>query len=184
MSNDGRDFSLRYPGWFERRQEVREKLRLINDGKWEDEDEYVDCLRTVFGSVGDDPYILDPVSFVVGSNIHLGDNAFVNSNVTFIDAAPIEIGDHCMIAPGCVITTVDHPKDASSRRGFRCTAKPIKIGNDVWIGANCTIFPGVTIGDNVIIGANSVVNRSIESDSIAFGAPARVMRSIERSSDL
>ena len=174
-----REFTLKYPGWFEKRQAVREKLDRINNGVWKTEDEYNDYLRDVFGSLGDNPYILDPISFVVGSNIFLGDNVFINSSVTFIDAAPIEIGNDCMIAPGCVITTVDHPKDAMSRRGFRCTAQPIKIGNDVWIGANCTIFPGVTIGDNVIIGANSIVNRSIESNSIAYGSPVRVARLIE-----
>lgn len=99
--------------------------------------------------------------------------------MTFIDAAPIEIGDHTMIAPGCVITTVDHPKQPGERRGFTSRAQAIKIGRDVWIGANCTIFPGVTIGDNVIIGSNPVVNKDIPSNTVAFGSPARPHRAIE-----
>ena len=179
MTEQSRTFSLKYPGWFENRQNVRKKLERINNGAWESEEEQLDYLRGVFGAVGENLYLLEPISFVKGSNLFLGDGVFINSNVTFIDAAPIEIGDHTMIAPGCVITTVDHPKQPGERRGFTSRATPIRIGRDVWIGANCTIFPGVTIGDNVIIGANSVVNRDVPSNTIAFGAPARVHRSIE-----
>lgn len=179
MSDQPRMFSLKYPGWFEKRQDVRRKLDRINNGIWENEEEQIEYLRTVFGAVGEDLYFLEPVSFVNGKNIFISDHVFINSNVTFIDAAPIEIGDHTMIAPGCVITTVDHPKQPGERRGFTSRAQAIKIGRDVWIGANCTIFPGVTIGDNVIIGSNSVVNKDIPSNTIAFGAPARPHRAIE-----
>lgn len=174
-----RTFSLKYPGWFEKRQDVRRKLDRINNGIWESEEEQLDYLRTVFGAVGEDLYFLEPVSFVNGKNIFIGDHVFINSNVTFIDAAPIEIGDHTMIAPGCVITTVDHPKQPGERRGFTSRAQAIKIGRDVWIGANCTIFPGVTIGDNMIIGSNSVVNKDVPSNTVAFGSPARPHRAIE-----
>ena len=118
-----RTFSLKYPGWFEKRQDVRRKLDRINNGIWESEEEQIDYLRTVFGAVGEDLYFLEPVSFVNGKNIFIGDHVFINSNVTFIDAAPIEIGDHTMIAPGCVITTVDHPKQPGERRGFTSRAQ-------------------------------------------------------------
>ena len=183
MSEEVRTFSLMYPGWFEKRQATRENLDRINNGKWKSEEERNSFLATVFGSIGKDPYILEPVSFVAGSNLFLGDEVFINSNVTFIDAAPIHIGNHTMIAPGCVLTTVDHPKSPKERRGFSCSARPINIGRDVWIGANCTIFPGITIGDNVIIGANSVVNKDIPSNSIAVGAPARVIKENEDDTD-
>lgn len=174
-----RTFSLKYPDWFEKRQDARRALDRINNGIWESEEEQTAFLRTVFGAVGENLYFLEPVSFVNGKNIFIGDHVFINSNVTFIDAAPIEIGDYTMIAPGCVITTVDHPKQPSTRRGFTSRAQAIKIGRDVWIGANCTIFPGVTIGGNVIIGSNSVANKDIPSNTVAFGAPARVHRTIE-----
>lgn len=179
MSDQPHMFSLKHPGWFEKRQDARCKLDRINNGIWESEEEQLDYLRTVFGAVGEDLYFLEPVSFVNGKNIFIGDHVFINSNVTFIDAAPIEIGDHTMIAPGCVVTTVDHPKQPGERRGFTSRAQAIKIGRDVWIGANCTIFPGVTIGDNVIIGSNSVVNKDIPSNTVAFGSPARPHRAIE-----
>lgn len=179
MDNEKPDFSLMYPGWFEKRQATREKLDRINSRTWDSETERNEYLASVFGSLGKNPYILEPISFVTGKNLFIGDNVFINSNVTFIDAAPIRIGDHTMIAPGCVITTVEHPKSPSARRNFSCQAAPIDIGRDVWIGANCTVFPGVIIGNNVIIGANSVVNKDIPSNSVAFGAPAKVQRSIE-----
>lgn len=179
MVDESRSFNLKYPGWFEKRQEVRKVLDRINNGTWESEEEQVEYLRGVFGALGENPYILEPMSFVSGKNLFLGDNVFINSNVTFIDAAPIRIGDHTMIAPGCVLTTVDHPKTPSTRRDFASNAAPITIGRDVWIGANCTIFSGITIGDNVIIGSNSVVNRDIPANSIAFGAPVKVKRDIE-----
>lgn len=125
-----RTFSLKYPGWFEKRQDLRRKLDRINNGIRESEEEQLDYLRTVFGAVGENLYFLEPVSFVNGKNIFIGDHVFINPNVTFIDA-------------------------------------------------NCTIFPGVTIGDNVIIGSNSVVNKDIPSNTVAFGSPARAHHAIE-----
>lgn len=174
-----RVFSLMNPRSLERRPLVKATLDRINNGAWDSPEQRLDFLRQAFGALGENPYILEPVSFVVGKNLFVGDGVFINSNVTFIDAAPIRIGDHTMIAPGTVITTVDHPRSPKERRGFMCSAAPITIGRDVWIGANCTVFPGVTIGDNVIIGANSVVNRDIPANSVAVGAPARVIREIE-----
>lgn len=175
----GKTFSVGTPEAFERRASVRKALDTINNRIWESSEQRLEYLRSVLGSVGDNPCILEPVSFVAGRNLFLGDNVFINSNVTFIDAAPIHIGDHTMIAPGTVLTTVDHPKSPAQRRDFTSFAAPISIGRDVWIGANCTVFPGVTIGDNVIVGANSVVNRDIPSNCVVAGAPVRMIREIE-----
>lgn len=179
MENERRTFTLKYPGWFEKRQEVRKQLDRINNGAWENEEERNEFLGSVFGALGENPYILEPMSFVVGKNLFLGNNVFINSNVTFIDAAPIYIGDHAMIAPGCVLTTVDHPRTPANRRNFTSEASPITIGRDVWMGANCTVFSGITIGDNVIIGANTVANKDIPSNCVAVGAPVRIVKTIE-----
>ena len=174
----GKTFSLGTPEVARRRADVKAALDKVNNATWEDAEERAACLRSVFGEIGENFFFLEPVSFVAGRNIFFGDNVFLNSNVTFIDVAPIRIGDHTMIAPGCVLTTVDHPKSPAARRNFTSFAAPITIGRDVWIGANCTIFPGVTIGDNVIVGANSVVNRDVPSNCVVAGAPARVIREI------
>ncbi|MBQ9954439.1 MAG: sugar O-acetyltransferase [Eggerthellaceae bacterium] len=175
----GKTFCLGTPEVAARRIGVKKTLDAINDGDWENPEDRVAYMRTVFGALGENPFILEPISYVAGRNLYLGDNVFINSNVTFIDVAPITIGDHAMIAPGCVLTTVDHPKSPKARRNFTSFAAPITIGRDVWIGANCTVFPGVTIGNNVIIGANSVVNHDIPDNSVVAGAPARLIRTIE-----
>ena len=175
----GKTFSVNSPQAQARHIAVKEALDAINGGTWESPEERLCFLRSVLGAVGKNPCILEPMSFVAGKNLFFGDNVFINSNVTFIDAAPIRVGDHTMIAPGCVLTTVDHPKSPAKRRGFTSFAAPISIGRDVWIGANCTVFPGVTIGDNVIVGANSVVNRDVPSNSVVAGAPIRHIRTIE-----
>ena len=80
MNGETKTFALRYPGWFEKRQSTREKLNRLNNGVWESEEEWLSYLPEVFGSVGDNPYILEPVSFVSGKNIHLGDNVIVGAN--------------------------------------------------------------------------------------------------------
>ncbi len=175
----GKTFSVGSPEAYARHEAVREVLDRINNGKWESAEQRLEYLRSVLGAVGESPCILEPMSFVAGRNLFLGDNVFINANVTFIDAAPIRIGDHAMIAPGSVLTTVDHPKSPAQRRGFTSFAAPITIGDDVWIGANCTVLPGVTIGDNVIVGANSVVNRDVPSNCVVAGAPIRLIRETE-----
>ena len=175
----GKTFNVNSPEAQARHIAVKKTLDTINNAVWENAEERLEFLRGALGSVGENPCILEPMSFVAGRNLFLGDNVFINSNVTFIDAAPIHIGDHTMIAPGCVLTTVDHPKSPGKRRGFTSFAAPITIGRDVWIGANCTVFPGVTIGDNVIVGANSVVNRDVPANSVVAGAPIRHIRTIE-----
>ena len=156
----------------------RKILDQINNGVWATYEEKMEFIRSVFGSLGKNCILYEPISFIAGQNLFLGDEVFVNMNVTFLDAEPIRIGDHTMIAPGCVITAAGHPVSAKERRNFTTTAAPITIGHDCWIGANTTILPGVTIGDNVIIGANSVVNKDIPSNSIYAGAPARFIRKL------
>ena len=149
-----------------------------------DEAEMQALLEKMFAECGEGVYLQPPLyANWAGRNVHVGDNVYANFNLTLVDDAHIYIGDHTMIAPGCVITTVDHPKQPGARRGFTSRAQAIKIGRDVWIGANCTIFPGVTIGDNVIIGSNSVVNKNIPSNTVAFGSPARPHRAIEDDTD-
>ncbi len=108
-------------------------------------------------------------------NIHAGDNFTANYNVTIFDIAPVTIGDGCMFGPGVTISAVTHPVNAIRRRGRIAQAKPVTIGNDVWLGANVLVI-GVTIGDNVVVSAGTVVTRDIPSDSLAMGVPARVVR--------
>lgn len=112
-----------------------------------------------------------------GYNVHLGDNFYANHNLTIIDVCKVDIGTNVLIAPHVLISTGTHPTNPVERRSTEY-GKPIKIGNDVWIGGNASILPGVTIGDRVVIGAGSVVNKDIPSDSIAVGNPCRVIKKL------
>ncbi len=109
----------------------------------------------------------------------MGDRFLANYNVTILDIAPVHIGNDCMIGPGTCIITVNHPLSPKGRRNHLGIAKPITIGNDVWIGANCTILPGVTIGNNVVIAAGAVVTKDVPDNCVVGGVPAKIMKEIE-----
>jgi len=97
-----------------------------------------------------------------GGQISLGENFYANFNCVLLDSAAINIGDHVLLGPGVHIYTVDHPRDAQERRGGMCNALPVTLGNGVWVGGGAKILPGVTIGDNAIIGANAVVRKDVK----------------------
>ncbi len=104
-----------------------------------------------------------------GGQISLGANFYANFNCVFLDSAEIIIGDDVMLGPGVHIYTVDHPRDAIARRAGGCIAKPVTIGDGVWIGGGAKILPGVTIGENAIIGANTVVTKDVSASSRFLG---------------
>lgn len=112
-----------------------------------------------------------------GKNIKLGKNVFINSGCHFQDNGGIEIGDGTMIGPRTVIVTLNHDLDPNTR--LAATPRPVKIGKNVWIGASCTILPGVIIGDNAVIGAGSVVVKSIPANAVAVGNPAQVIKQLK-----
>ncbi len=111
-------------------------------------------------------------------NIKVGENFYVNQNSVFLDAGGIEIGDNVLIGPQVGLYTSLHPMDAKTRATGLESAASIKIGNNVWIAGGVKILPGVAIGDNVVIGAGSVVTKDIEANCLAFGNPCRVKKSL------
>lgn len=113
-----------------------------------------------------------------GYNISVGENFYMNHNCVILDGAKVEFGDNVFVAPNCGFYTAGHPLDCETRNKGLEYAKPIKIGNNVWIGGNVVVLPGVTIGDNVVIGAGSVVNNDIKSNSVAVGNPCRIIKEI------
>jgi galactoside O-acetyltransferase len=121
-------------------------------------------------------WIEPPFFFCYGRHIKMGDYCYVNVNCSFIDDGIIEIGDHSEFGPNVVIATVGHPVDPEHRPLMY--AEKVSIGKNVWVGASTTILPGVTIGDNSVIGAGSVVTKDIPSNVIAFGNPCKVIRPI------
>ena len=113
-----------------------------------------------------------------GTNIEFGDNFYSNHNLVILDANKVTFGNNVFIGPNCGFYTAGHPLDHMSRNKGLEYAKQIKIGNNVWIGGNVCVMPGVTIGDNTVIGAGSVVTKDIEAGVVAVGNPAKVIKKI------
>jgi maltose O-acetyltransferase len=135
-------------------------------------------LRRLLGGIVEGTVVREGFRCDYGSNIHIGRNGFVNFDCVFLDCAAIDIGDDLQMGPLVQLYTPDHPVDADLRRSGVEYARPIRIGNNVWIGGGAIVRGGVIIGDNSIIGAGSVVTRDIPADSLAVGNPARVVRSL------
>jgi maltose O-acetyltransferase len=136
-------------------------------------------LRRFLGAVGDNPDIQPRFHCDYGYNIRLGRNCFINYNCVFLDCAAIEIGDDLQMAPAVQLYTATHPLDRAQRAAGWEMAKPIRIGNGVWIGGGAIVLPGVTIGDGCVVGAGAVVTRDLPPGSLAVGNPARIVRSLD-----
>ena len=148
-----------------------------------DEDAIAAQLKRLFGSCGEDPWTGPGFHCDHGLNIHVGDRFLANYNVTILDIAPVRMGNDVMIGPGTCIITVNHPLSPKGRRNHLGIAKPVTIGNDVWIGANCTILPGVTIGNNVVVAAGAVVTKDVPDNCVVGGVPARIIKEIVNDTD-
>lgn len=133
-------------------------------------------LKHMLGHVGKDVWIGKIFQCDNGKNIYIGDHFTGNYNLTILDIREVYIGNHVMIGPDTLITTVGHPLSPVARRKHLAMAKPIHIGDDVWIGGHVTILPGITIGNNVVVAAGSVVTKDIPDNCVVGGVPARVIR--------
>lgn len=141
-------------------------------------------LRDVLGTYQDGLYIIPPIYANSGlSNVHVGKNVVINFDCRFIDDGEIFIGADTMIGPGCTFATANHPISPRLRRRRLQYNYPIHIGENVWFGAGVIVLPGVTIGNNTIIGAGSIVTRDIPENTIAVGNPAKVLRQITADDD-
>lgn len=135
-------------------------------------------LHEILGTCDDDTFINQPFLCDYGKHIHVGKRFFANFNWVVLDEGLVTIGDDCFIGPNVSIYTACHSTDPEERNTRREWALPVTIGNNCWIGGSVTILPGVTIGDNVSIGAGSVVVKDIPSNSVAVGNPAKVIKKI------
>jgi len=134
-------------------------------------------LVDLFGAGGDTAWIQPPFYCDYGSNIFLGAKVYFNFDCVVLDVCEVRIGDRTLIGPGVQILTATHPLDFELRRTQE-SGKPIGIGADVWIGGGAILCPGVTVGDRTVIGAGSVVTKSLPASVIAAGNPCRVLRSL------
>jgi len=161
------------------RRAAQRCLAQYNGTDADDQPGRMALLRQLFGAVGANPDILPRFHCDYGYNIRVGRNCFINYNCVFLDCAPIEIGDDLQMAPAVQLYAAYHPLDRQTRVVEALEyAKPIRIGNGVWIGGGAIVLPGVTIGDGCVIGAGSVVTRDLPTDTLALGNPARIVRSL------
>ena len=144
----------------------------------EDESGARPLLEELLGFLGEDAFVKPPLFVDYGENIRVGARTFINYNLTALDVAAITIGEDCQIGPNVQLLTPTHPVAPQPRRDRLEAARPITIGNNVWLGGGVIVCPGVTIGDDSVIGAGAVVVRDIPAGVIAVGNPARVLRRI------
>lgn len=158
---------------------VKDLCLEFNNTKMSDIDKRRELLKKILPNVDvESVEILSPFIVDYGYNIFMGEGTFLNHNIYLMDCAEIKFGKKCFIGPNCGFYTAIHPFDVEKRNeGFEM-AKPIILGNNIWIGGGVTILPGVTIGDNSVIGAGSIVTKNIPSGVVAFGNPCKVIREI------
>jgi maltose O-acetyltransferase len=144
----------------------------------EDEAAARPLLEELLGSLGQDAFVKPPLFVDYGVNVRIGARTFVNYNLTALDVAAVTIGEDCQIGPNVQLLTPTHPVEPGPRRDRLEAARPITIGDNVWLGGGVIVCPGVSIGDDSVIGAGSVVTRDVPAGVVAVGNPARVVRSV------
>ena len=150
--------------------------REFNSVSPDNEHKKLEILKKLCPVQGSNIWISEHFFCDYGYNIHLGDNVYINYNCTILDVNTVIIGNDVLIGPSVEIYTAVHPMDWKERATRIEYGKPVTIGNDVWIGGNTTICPGVRIGNRTVIGAGSVVTKDIPDDVLAAGNPAKIIR--------
>ena len=154
-------------------ERCRRLLRLVNDRGPDQDDERDDALRELLGSFGEGSNIRPPFRCELGFQIYVGQRVFANFGLVCLDTAPVTIGDDTQLGPGVQLLTPNHPLEPGPRRERWESAEPITIGRNVWLGGAVVVCPGVTIGDDTVVGAGSVVTRDLPAGVFAVGNPAR-----------
>lgn len=156
-----------------------EKLYDYNNTRPSDAKGREVLLKEMFAEIGEGCYIEPPLhANWAGRHVHFGKNVYANFNLTLVDDTHIYVGDYTMLGPNVVIATAGHPIDPALRIDVCQYNLPIHIGKNCWLGAGVIVMPGVTIGDNTVIGAGSVVTHDIPANVVAFGTPCKVVRDI------
>lgn len=173
---------LPYKAWLdglnEERIACKKKIQLFNQLPPDQPERMEAVLRSLLGRAGKGLYIEPPFRCDYGYNIEVGDNFAANYNLTILDVGKVVVGNNVLIAPNVSIYTAGHPVHPDSRNSGYEYGIPITIGDNVWIGGNVVILPGVTVGSNSVIGAGSVVTKDVPEWVIAVGNPCRVVRKI------
>jgi maltose O-acetyltransferase len=173
----GEPYDARDPELVEARRHAARCLQRYNTTP-SDDDAMRAILRDLLGALGDGVELRPPFACDYGFNIAVGARTFANFNLIVLDVAPVSIGNDVQIGPSVQLLTATHPLDANLRRSGIESGKPITIEDNVWLGGGVIVCPGVTIGANTVVGAGSVVVRSLPPGVLAVGNPARVVRAL------
>lgn len=163
---------------FQRRITAKKLFRAYNKTEDEETELRNQIMKQLFKSVGKNVWIEPDFKCEFGKNIVIEDDVYINFGCVILDCAEVTIGAHTLIGPNIGIYPVNHAIDALERINGGCYARPVHIGRNVWLGGDVKILSGVSIGDNTIVGAGSIVTKDIPSDVIAAGNPCRVIRKI------
>ncbi|MCI1592876.1 MULTISPECIES: sugar O-acetyltransferase [Heyndrickxia] len=166
------------PVLLQERDEARRKVRIYNQTLETEGEKRTQLLKELLGSTGENIYMEPNIRFDYGYNTHVGENFFANFDCTILDVCKVQVGDNCMFGPGVHIYTATHPLNPIERNSGKEYAKPITIGNNVWVGGSAVINPGVTIGDNVVIASGAVVTKDVPDNVVVGGNPAKVIKQI------
>ena len=166
------------PELFQRRVAAKKLFRAYNQTSDEETALRGKLMRQLFRAVGDGVWIEPDFRCEFGKNIILEDNVYINFGCVILDCAEVVIGADSLLGPNIGIYAVNHAIDAEERIRGGCSGKPVRIGKNVWLGGDVKLLAGVTIGDNSVVGAGSVVTKSIPADVVAAGNPCRVLRKI------
>lgn len=166
------------PELSEERLKARLLLGDLNSSREDEEEKRNSILKKLIPDAGVGFWLQPPFYCDYGYNISTGEKVFLNFNCVVLDVMPVKIGNRTLIGPNVQIYTATHPMDYMERAAGLEFAKPVTIGEDVWIGGSAVICPGVTIGDRSVIGAGSVVTKDIPPDVFAAGNPCKVIRQL------
>lgn len=163
---------------FNKRVEAKKLFKAYNKTDDEEIDLRNKIMKQLFKNVGENVWIEPDFRCEFGKNITIGDNVYINFGCIILDCSEVTIGSHTLLGPNIGLYAANHSTDATERINGGCYGKPIHIGNNVWLGGDVKVLQGVTIGDNTIIGAGSIVTKDIPDNVIAVRNPCKVIRKI------
>jgi len=175
----GELYNPRDPELVADRERARELVRLYNQTGASDHESRKLLLRELLGSVGDSPAVEPPFRCDYGTQLTVGDDFFANFGCVFLDVCPIDVGDRCLLGPSVHVYTATHPLDPEVRAEGREFGEPVTVGDDVWVGGQAVLNPGVAVGDRSVVASGAVVTRDVPAGVVVQGNPAEVVRELD-----